>query len=147
MSLKIALLLAAAVAVAQGGYLEPSLRLAALPAPVHYESYVSPAVTKTDFLPGSYSSSYRSDVITPRVRYTETPGYSYSVPQPPAIGYTPTITKVAEFARVAPVIAPAPIARVGYAHGLGYAGAAPLALGHGFGYGGHGFGFNKYAHF
>ncbi|KAB0800477.1 hypothetical protein PPYR_06217 [Photinus pyralis] len=128
----------ALIAFANAGYLESGLRYAA-PAPIAYRSYVSPAVTKTDFIPGSYSSSYRSDVITPRVQYTETPGYSYAVPQPPAIAYAPTVTKVAHLepiVRALPAIAPAPIARVGYAgaasfalggHGLGYARALPLA--------------------
>ncbi|KAB0792806.1 hypothetical protein PPYR_14765 [Photinus pyralis] len=123
MSFKV-VVLCAVVAIANAGYLEPALRYAA-PAPIAYRSYVSPAVTKTDFIPGSYSSSYRSDVITPRVQYTETPGYSYSVPQPPAIGYAPTLTRVAHFEPVAPIVRahPAPIAQVGYAHG-----AAPLAF-------------------
>ncbi|XP_031355765.1 extensin-1-like [Photinus pyralis] len=96
------------------------------PTPVAYKSIVTPAVTKTDFLPGSYSSSYRSDVITPRVQYTETPGYSYSVPQPPAIAYAPTVTKVAHYEPVAPIIPALPVVEK-YAH----VAPAPLPLAHG----------------
>ncbi|KAF5274041.1 hypothetical protein FQR65_LT04439 [Abscondita terminalis] len=137
------LVIAATFAVANAGYLQPALRYAA-PAPaISYHaaplvSYTSPAITKTDFIPGSYSSSYRSDVITPRVKYTETPAVAVTIPQP-AIAVAP----VARIAHAAPYIpalpavapaplalAPAPIARVGLGYGLGHSFAAPLA--HGF---------------
>ncbi|KAK4876442.1 hypothetical protein RN001_012864 [Aquatica leii] len=135
------LVIAATLAIVNAGYLEPALRYAA-PAPaIGYHaaplvSYTSPAITKTEFIPGSYSSSYRSDVITPRVKYTETPAVSVAVHQP-AIAVAP----VARIAHAALPYAHPSIARVGYGHGLaaplahgyhGYAGlSAPLARGYG----------------
>ncbi|KAF5283158.1 hypothetical protein FQR65_LT02670 [Abscondita terminalis] len=140
MSFKI-LLIAATLAVVNAGYLQPALRYAApainyQPAPL--VSYTSPAITKTDFIPGSYSSSYRSDVITPRVKYTETPAVAVTIPQP-AIAVAPVarIAHPAPYVPALPAIAPAPlalshapIARVGLGYGLGHGIAAPLA--HGF---------------
>ncbi|KAF5283154.1 hypothetical protein FQR65_LT02666 [Abscondita terminalis] len=135
MSLKV-FVIVAVFAAANAGYLEPALRYAAPVPAISYQpaplvSYTSPAITKTDYFPGSYSSSYRSDVITPRVKYIETPAVAVTVPQP-AIAVAP-VARVAYPTPILPAIAPAPlalphasIARVG----LGYGFAGPLA--HGF---------------
>ncbi|KAF5283155.1 hypothetical protein FQR65_LT02667 [Abscondita terminalis] len=136
MSFKV-FVVAAVFAVANAGYLQPALRYAepAIYQPAPLVSYTSPAITKTDYIPGSYSSSYRSDVITPRVKYTETPAVAVTVPQP-AIAVAP-VARIAHSAPILPAIAPAPlalphapIARVGLGYGLGHGFTAPLA--HGF---------------
>ncbi|KAB0800216.1 hypothetical protein PPYR_05956 [Photinus pyralis] len=94
MSLTI-LLLVAFASLANAGFLESvpaALRLSvSQPAPAL--SLVSPAITRTEYTPGSYSSSYRSDVITPRVKYTETPGVRITVPQP-SIAIAPAVARV-----------------------------------------------------
>ncbi|KAF5271084.1 hypothetical protein FQR65_LT00503 [Abscondita terminalis] len=119
------------VAIAQGSLLHSALRFET---PVHALRYdVQPAVTKTEFIPGSYSSSYRSDVITPRVKLTETPGVSVTVAQP-SIAVAPAI---ARFEHVSPVLAktelvasPAvhTVARgTLLGHGLSFAESLPIA--------------------
>ncbi|KAK4876441.1 hypothetical protein RN001_012863 [Aquatica leii] len=142
MSFKV-FVIAATLAIVNAGYLEPALRYAA-PAPaIGYHaaplvSYTSPAITKTEFIPGSYSSSYRSDVITPRVKYTETPAINFAVHQP-AIAVAPVarIAHAAPIVPALPALAPAPlalphasIARVGYGLTAGHSFAAPLAHGY-----------------
>ncbi|KAK4873264.1 hypothetical protein RN001_015293 [Aquatica leii] len=111
----------AIIAFANAGYLEPALRYAAPVPAISYQpaplvSYTSPAITKTEFIPGSYSSSYRSDVITPRVKYIETPAISVAVPQP-TIAVAP-VARVAPFVPALPALAPEPlsVAGVGFAH-------------------------------
>ncbi|XP_031355773.1 uncharacterized protein LOC116180082 [Photinus pyralis] len=77
------LLFAVFVSFASAGVLAPVPAIVKLTVAAHppVVSVVSPAITKTVVSPGSYSSSYRSDIITPRVKYVETPGVSITVPQ------------------------------------------------------------------
>ncbi|KAB0792808.1 hypothetical protein PPYR_14767 [Photinus pyralis] len=72
----------ALAAFASAGILEPSLSTLkfSVEEPSSVLRLVSPAITKTEFVPGSYSSSFRTDVIAPRLRLTETPAVSFSVP-------------------------------------------------------------------
>ncbi|KAK4873259.1 hypothetical protein RN001_015288 [Aquatica leii] len=125
------IVLCAIVAVARATFLEPTFKIET---PVHALRYeVQPAVTKTEFIPGSYSSSYRSDVITPRLKFTETPGLSLTVAQP-TIAVAPSVARVEH---VAPVLAKTEflaspsihtVARgTLLGHGLSYAEPLPIA--------------------
>ncbi|KAB0792807.1 hypothetical protein PPYR_14766 [Photinus pyralis] len=118
MSLKV-IFFAAFVSIASAWNVEsiPSALRLSVSQPAPAVSLVSPAVTKTEYTPGSYSSSYRSDIITPRLKYTETPGVRITVPQP-SIAIAPAVTrlehvlpaverieKIVPVARVEPLIA------------------------------------------